>query len=123
MTVRIVLADDHPLFLDALRSVLVYEPDLEVVGQAQDGASVQALTQALQPDVVCMDVNMPGVNGVDATRALRLLVPQVNIIGLSGHDDTHTQASMHAAGAVGYIVKSRAGIELVDAIRRAVHHA
>jgi DNA-binding NarL/FixJ family response regulator len=123
MSVRIVLADDHPLFLDALRCVLQCEPDMEVVGLARDGLSVQMLAQTLQPDVVCMDVNMPGVNGVDATRALRQQLPQVSIIGLSGHDDGHIRASMHTAGAVGYVVKSRAGTELVAAIRKALHHA
>jgi DNA-binding NarL/FixJ family response regulator len=122
MSVRIVLADDHPLFLDALRCVLQSEPDMEVVGQACDGLSVQRLAQRLLPDVVCMDVNMPGASGVDATRALRQRLPQVCIIGLSGHDDGHTQAKMCDAGAVGYVVKSRAGTELVAAIRKAVHY-
>lgn len=123
MKVRILLADDHVLFLDALRTVLSLEPDMEVVGQAEDGHSVVAAALALQPDVVCMDVNMPGTNGVEATKALLEQMPGVKIIGLSGHDDSQMMAHMTAAGAVGYVAKCRAGAEVVQAIRHAVESA
>ncbi len=123
MKTRILLADDHVLFLEALRTVLSLESDMEVVGQAQDGAEVLQAALALHPDVVCMDVNMPAMNGVDATRALLQQMPAIKIIGLSGYDDSHIMAQIQDAGAVCYIAKSRAGDEVVQAIRQAMHSA
>ncbi len=123
MKVRILLVDDHELFLDALRTVLSLEPDMEVVGQVSDGMAVVPAAISSQPDVVCMDVNMPGANGVDATKALRQHMPAIKIVGLSGHDDSYVMAQMAAAGAVGYILKGRAGEELVQTIRNVMRIA
>jgi DNA-binding NarL/FixJ family response regulator len=120
MKVRILLADDHALFVDALRTVLSMEPDMDVVGIAENGTAVVSAALALQPDVVCMDVNMPGINGVDATKSLLAQMPKVKVIGISGHDDSLVMHHMVAAGAVGYVAKCRAGDEVPLAIRAAM---
>ncbi len=118
MKVRILLADDHPLFLDALRTVLSLESDMEVVGQVQDGAEVSSVVAMLKPDIVCMDINMPGLSGVIATRGLLAEMPEMRVIGLSGHDNEQIIADMTAAGAKGYVAKNRAGDDLVPMIHQ-----
>ena len=118
MKFRVLLADDHALFRDALRMTLEMAPDVEIVAEAADGRSVLELFAESHPDVVCMDVNMPGLNGVDATRQLLALHPEVRIIGLSCDADPRRVAEMIGAGALGYVVKMNAGRDLLPAIRR-----
>ena len=118
MTLRVLLADDHALFREALRMVLELTPDIEVVAEVENGLQVLERVADSQPDVVCMDLNMPGLNGVDATRQLQRAYPAVKVIGLSAHADLSRVAAICQAGAMGYVVKGRAGSELPDAIRQ-----
>lgn len=117
---RVLLADDHALFREALRMVLDLTPDIEVVAEVESGLQVLEEVDRSRPDIVCMDVNMPGLNGVDATRKLQSAYPAVKVIGLSAHVDLPRVAAMCQAGAVGYVVKGSAGAELPSAIRQAV---
>jgi DNA-binding NarL/FixJ family response regulator len=122
MTLRVLLADDHALFREALRMVLELTPDIEVVAEVESGLQVLEAVDRSHPDVVCMDVNMPGLDGVEATRQLQSVYPAVKVIGLSAHVDLPRVAAMCHAGAMGYVVKGRAGAELPDAIRQAALH-
>ena len=121
MTFKVLLADDHAQFLNALRMVLELEPDIEVVGHVSDGAAVLSAVLQAQPDVVCMDINMPGLNGIQATQSLLAHMPHIKVVALSGHDDAHMVAQMDSAGAVAYISKSRAGEEVAHTIRTLLH--
>lgn len=118
MKIRVMLADDHALFRDALRMVLEMAPDMEVVAEAENGHQVLQYMAQLQPDVVCMDLSMPGMNGLETTRHLRSSYPQTRIIGLSAHADLDRVVEMHRAGALGYVTKANAADELHAAIRQ-----
>ena len=104
MTVRVLLADDHTLLREGLRRALE-EAGLEVVGEAADGAQAIALAEQHQPDVVLMDVSMPGTDGVEATRAIRTRYPAVDVVILTMHADPAVVQSAVRAGAAGYLVK------------------
>lgn len=118
MKFRVLLADDHAMFRKALRMALEMASDVEVVGEAANGADVLRLFGESLPDVVCMDLNMPGLNGVETTRQLLALYPEVKVIGLSCHVEPHRVAEMFNAGALGYVVKMSAGTDLLPAIRQ-----
>ena len=118
MKVRVMLADDHALFREALRMVLELAEDIEVVAEAENGHHVLEYVAKARPDVVCMDLNMPGLNGVEATRQLLSTYPNVKVIGLSAHVDLPRVAEICQAGAQGYVVKGSAGGELLAAIRQ-----
>jgi two-component system NarL family response regulator len=113
---RVMLVDDHQMFLEALRSLLEKVPDLEVVGVAQNGLEVVPMARATQPDIVCMDIGMPGMNGVEATRQLVSSFPEIKVIALSTHVDHIYVTDMMKAGASGYVSKSEGGKELLRAI-------
>jgi chemotaxis response regulator CheB/DNA-binding CsgD family transcriptional regulator len=113
----VVLADDHRIILDGLRTLLEREKDIVVVGEAEDGRRAVNLAARLKPDVVVMDVAMPGLNGIDATRRIGLLSPSTRIIALSAQVDRRTAAQMTKAGATGYLCKNSAFGELAHAIR------
>ncbi|MFV0432570.1 MAG: response regulator [Leucobacter sp.] len=117
MTIRVLLADDHPLFRDGLRGLLTDTDGFEFVGEAGDGDEAVALAASLRPDVVLMDLRMPGVDGVEATR--RILgsgsASAVLVLTMSD-DDGHVFAAMRA-GAKGYILKGAPGPEIVESIR------
>ncbi len=117
MKVRILIADDHQMFREALCNLLRTEEDMEVVGQTGDGLEVLTLTQALAPDLVCMDINMPGLNGIETTRKLRVACPQTKVVALSAFADQRYVLDMLAAGANGYVTKAEASDELRRAIR------
>jgi len=97
--------------------VLGGEPDIEIVGEASDGHSAIELARRLHPDVVTMDVGLPGINGIEATRAIHAELPEVSVIGLSMFEDQGE--AMREAGAVGYLIKTGASSNLLAAIRRA----
>lgn len=118
MKFRVLLADDHAMFRQALRMALEMASDVDVVAEAANGADVLRLVGERRPDVVCMDVNMPGLNGVEATRQLLALYPEVKVVGLSCHVELDRVAEMFNAGALGYVVKMSAGADLLPAIRR-----
>lgn len=117
MSLRIVLADDHQMFRHALRALLAHEPGLEVVAEAASGVEVLAIAAAQPVDLVCMDIAMPGMNGIDATRRLLASHPEVRVIGLSAFADRQFVIDLLDAGARGYITKAEAGEELLRAIQ------
>jgi DNA-binding NarL/FixJ family response regulator len=117
MRTKILLADDHQILRQGLVALLTKERDLEVVGEASDGRTAVRLAKELQPEVVVMDVAMPDLNGIDATRQILAEIPQVKIIALSMHADKRFVVGMLKAGASGYLLKHCALEELVNAIR------
>ncbi len=116
MGVRIILVDDHGVIRQGLRSLLDCQPDIEVVGEAEDGRSAIELVRELQPDIVITDVTMPNLNGVDTTRQITRMLPQVKVIGLSGHSNNSFIMGMLKAGASAYILKQCLFDELLEAI-------
>lgn len=112
-----LLVDDHKLLRESLRYLLNLEGDIEVVGEAGNAKEALDLAALMHPDIVIMDIGMPGINGIEATRQLIDLVPDVKVIALSGYTDRHFVDEMLNAGASGYISKAAAGDELLKAIR------
>lgn len=117
MSIQILLVDDHKIFRQGLRGILAGSADVTVVGEAEDGRSALAQVVKLRPDVVIMDVGMPNLNGIEATRDLKRDVPRVRVIALSMHVDEKFVAEMLRAGAVGYLCKKCDADELLVAIR------
>jgi len=117
--IRILLADDHTVLRSGLRALLSVHGDLEVVGEAAEGAEAIRLAQALKPDVVVMDIGMPGVSGIDATARIRRELPPTKVLILSMHDDQGYLRQALRAGAAGYVLKKAADTELLAAIRAA----
>jgi DNA-binding NarL/FixJ family response regulator len=118
MKIRILIADDHLAFRSALKAMLALQKDLEVVGEAEDGKDAVAKTLELHPDVVLMDVNMPVMDGAEATSRILAGMPGAKILALSVQADDGYMASMIQAGARGYILKGCAPVELFGIIRR-----
>lgn len=116
-TLRVLLADDHQLVRDALRLMLEMEPDIKVVAEASNGNDVPRLARDANVDVVCMDIAMPGMNGIETTEKLMAVCPTIKVIGLSAYVDQRFILDMLQAGAVGYVTKADAGEELLRAIR------
>lgn len=115
--VRVLLADDHQMFREALCHLLQSQPDMEVVGQAGDGMQVVELARKTNPQIVCMDISMPGMDGAEVTRTLRKAMPQVMVVALSAYSDQQYVLDMLDAGASGYVTKAEASDELLRAIR------
>ncbi len=114
---RILLAEDHEMVREGIKSLVNAQPDMEVVGEASDGRAAIACVQELQPDVLIMDITMPGMNGLKATQQLKHLYPQLKILTLTRHTDAGFIQQLFAAGASGYVLKQSASVELVRAIR------
>ena len=117
--IRLLLADDQALFREGLHTLLSLQPDFEVVGEAENGAEAVRLAALLQPDVVLMDVQMPELDGVAATRRLRVEQPNCRVILLTTFDDDEYVFEGLRAGALGYLLKDAPSARLADAIRAA----
>ncbi len=116
MSIKILLADDHKIIRDGLRSLLEKESDLEVVAEAGNGAMTVKLARQLKPDVVIMDITMPDLNGIEATRQIMTELPDVKVIALSMHSDRRFVVGMLRAGASGYLLKDSAFNELIHTV-------
>lgn len=119
--IRILIADDHTIVRDGIRSLFEDEADLEVIGEAEDGRSAVQLTKQLEPDVVIMDIAMPLLNGLEATRQIKRDRSDVKVLVLTMHDNEEYIRQVLASGAAGYVLKDTAAKELIRAIR-AVYH-
>lgn len=117
MSIKVILADDHKIMRDGLRSLLEKEPDIEVVAEAENGRTAVQQVQELSPDIVIMDVSMQDLNGIEATRQIIAKYPDVKVLALSMHSDKTYVAGILSAGASGYILKDSAFDELAEAIR------
>jgi DNA-binding NarL/FixJ family response regulator len=118
--VKLLLVDDHEVVRAGLRTLLQREADFEVIGEATNGRKAIERVRKLLPDVVVMDVSMPELNGIDATRQVIAAVPGVKVIGLSASEDDRMTIEMLRAGAAGHLTKSAAFEELVTAIRTVI---
>jgi CheY-like chemotaxis protein len=114
---RVLIADDHALVRRGFATLLAGEPDLEVVGEADNGQRAIELTRQVTPDVILMDISMPVLNGIDATRAIHAESPGIRVIGLSMFDDPEQPEAMRQAGAVRYLSKNESVEALLAAIR------
>src|SRR5918911_5781044 len=114
--IRVLLADDHRLFAEALEAILAGDARIEVVGTARDGREAVELERKLSPDVVLMDISMPGMDGVDAARTIRKRRRDACILMLTGSNSRADVDRSRAAGASGYVTKDRIAAELIDAI-------
>ena len=116
---RILIADDHGIVREGLKSLIDKQPNMEVVGEAEDGRRVVQLAEELQPDVIIMDITMPNLNGIDATSLILRKNPSVKVIALSMYSNKHFVAEMLEAGAFGYVLKSNLFEELAKALQAA----
>lgn len=117
--ITVLIADDHAILRSGVKLLIESEDDMAVVGEAGDGLEAVALVQSLQPDVVVMDISMPELTGINATREIKSKRPETNVVGLTMHSDDRYFFELLNAGAAGYVVKGGAPHELIDAIRAA----
>src|SRR5215471_10130806 len=117
--ITIVLGDDHKIVLRGLRAFLEGQPGLSVVGEAADGLKITALVERLKPDVLVLDLMMPGLSGFDVTRRVVKRAPKTRVVILSMYSNEAHVAEALQAGALGYVLKDASGDELVNAIREA----
>ncbi|GAC1431342.1 MAG: response regulator transcription factor [Ktedonobacteraceae bacterium] len=117
MSIHILLADDHTILRAGLRMMLNAQPDFEVVGEAQDGRQAIQEAQRLQPDVILMDITMPDMNGIEATRQIKKLLPETKILILTMHEHDEYVFQALRAGASGYMLKEAADTDLISALR------
>lgn len=115
--IRVLLADDHAMVRQGIRGFLEDAGDIEVVAEAEDGAAALRLVEAQQPDVAVLDIHMPQVTGVEATRQIKERFPQVRVLILTAYDDDPYVFALLQAGADGYVLKTASGDELVQAVR------
>ena len=114
--VRVLIADDHGLFAEALEALLSADDRLDVVGHAHDGQQALELSMRLRPDVVLMDISMPVLDGIEATRLITEMIPAPSVLMLTGSNSKYDVDRSREAGASGYITKDRIAAELVEAI-------
>jgi two-component system, NarL family, response regulator NreC len=116
MAIKILIADDHGLIRSGLRALLDDHPEFQVIGEANDGRAALKMALELQPDIVLMDINMPGISGLEATQRLHEIAPDARVLALTVYDDESMLREMIRAGAYGYIIKRAAETELIQAI-------
>lgn len=117
MSIKVLLVDDHAIIREGLRSLLEKQPEMEVIADTDDGRKALDLVRELLPDIIIMDITMPGLNGIEATRRITAEFPAVKVIALSIHSKRRYVVDMLSAGAAGYILKECLFDELVQAIR------
>ena len=115
--INILLVDDHELVRTGLKRILETHHDFRVIAEAEDGESAIRLARELAPDLVMMDVNMPGMGGIEATRKIRRSNPEVRVIAVTVHEETPFPEKLHDAGAMGYVTKGCPADEMFEAIR------
>lgn len=120
--IRVLVVDDHAILRDGIRSLLESQEDIDVVGEACDGAEALALTARLLPDIVMMDISMPNTNGLEATRLIKEQFPQVKVLILTQHDNREYIAPALMAGASGYVLKRSGRREMLDALHQVYEH-
>ena len=116
-TIKILIADDHAVVREGTRQILEHEADLEVVAEAGDGEEAVRLAGSFKPDVAIIDIAMPKLDGIEATKQIKTLYPTIAVLILTAYDDDQFVFSLLEAGAAGYLLKSVHGRELVDAVR------
>jgi DNA-binding NarL/FixJ family response regulator len=116
-SIRVLIADDHPLFRDGMRGLLGSLPDMEVVGEASSGEQAIELARELQPDVILMDIKMPGINGIEATREILHTSPRIGVLVVTMFEDDDSVFAAMRAGARGYLLKDSSGQEVGHAVR------
>ncbi len=120
MAITVILADDHKIIRDGLRTLIESQPEMQVIAEAENGRETIKLAKELHPDVVIMDISMPDLNGIDATREVVNSIPGIKVIALSMHSDRRFVSGMLSSGASGYLLKDCAFEELAKAIRTVV---
>lgn len=115
--IKVMLAEDHVVVREGTRELIQHEDDMEVVGEAGDGEEAVALAQQVKPDVIIMDVNMPKLNGIEATKQIKAIIPSVAVLVLTAYDNDQYVSALLEAGAAGYLLKNIKGRELIDAVR------
>ena len=116
MPIQILIADDHGVLRAGLRTLLNAEPNLEVIAEASDGNDVLRLASELRPDIVLLDISMPGPGGIEVTRRLKEMLPELRVLILTAHEDESLLREAVQAGAAGYIIKRAVESELINAI-------
>lgn len=117
MKIRVLLADDHTVLREGMRNLLEQEKDFEIVGEASDGEEAVELVSKLKPDVVLMDIVMPKISGIEATKQIKQVSPATNVLILTAYSDIHYILGLLEAGACGYLLKSARSSEIAGAIR------
>jgi hemolysin D len=119
--IRVLLVDDNKMVREGLGQLLRWEPDIEIVGEALDGETALELTRRMRPDVVTMDIHLPGMSGIAAIKAIHAEFPEVRVIVLSIFEKEDMADAVRAAGAVDYVTKNGPAAALLEAIRAAMH--
>ena len=117
MAITVVIADDHEIVREGLRSLIASEPDIHIIGEAEDGKAGVRMVEDLQPDIVIMDVTMPNMGGIEATGLIKQKCPRTKVVALSAYDKREFVLDMLSAGASAYLLKDNAFAELVKALR------
>ncbi|MEJ2740721.1 MAG: response regulator transcription factor, partial [Dehalococcoidia bacterium] len=115
--IKVLIADDHPLLRESLHKTLSNQRDMKVVGEAGDGNEVIRMAEELKPDIIIMDIMMPTVNGIEASKQIKKDHPNIAILILTAYDDDNYVLGLLEAGAAGYLLKSARGQNIVNAIR------
>ena len=118
VAIRLLIADDHALVRSGLRSMLQREPVIEIVGEARNGREAVELCRSLRPDLVLMDVRMPDMDGLEATRAIKREHPETGVLMVTMHENRDYMLEATKAGAAGYVLKDASQSELISAVRR-----
>jgi len=121
METKVLLVDDHTILREGLRMVLDAQPQIKVIGEADDGRQAVELAERLHPDVIVMDIAMPNLNGLEATRQIKRRWPDIRVVILTMHENQQYLVQIVKAGATGAVLKRSAGQELLTAVRAAAH--